>query len=590
VGEVKNKGEKRNYYTNLAWTPPTNSGKSLNHGISVNEVSTVALDIFTDTSAAAAGSSRPALSSTEGSVDGDGSTDTLVLERTKCPKAWKVPKTVERGFELPILVARNSDTIVIGEFRRIALDVYANAAWMAWSWAKQEGNDEAVSAIENLILDWPMDFILIEGDSIEEIDKNAFKWRVNMATSAERHSDFVGLDNNNMMAIIAKTAEMLQLGSDRRKNSKTVCDWLLANINWGVHHCPDPHVIERHMRNWAAFQKNDKARAVLEFAKLQFGRGNLFDVPTKVQAVVAGSDDSSLLYVCEALLTHMLRTSKDPYGVMELKKAVAEVLWVRSYQKSCIVKFPEMFKSQAESATKIPEIKQILDSPLQFYNMTEGRDRDLTWTQTLPTEALRLYVRHFMDLGKGTFNPEIKGALAGVGQDKYSLDKFQSGARVDTVFTAPFKIAYERLIAVKKAAEKVEGENNDEKSKEEPESESLGQSNIPGSQTAEAKEINRLGQVERFRKDCASFCETEIQSRLVSVIATGTASDIAKSVTDTCLYRNLTDAVSFMALYDVKNARLCNTYDGEGSHCVHRVANVAFQTLLSCCHVSSVPF
>ena len=116
---------------------------------------------------------------------------------------------MERGCEVPILVAMDFVTIVIGEFRRTALDVYVNATWMAWFWAKKEGNDEAASAIENLILDWPMDFILIEGESIEEIDKNTFKWRVNMATRAERHSDFVGLENTNMMSIVAQAAELI---------------------------------------------------------------------------------------------------------------------------------------------------------------------------------------------------------------------------------------------------------------------------------------------------------------------------------------------------------------------------------------------
>ena len=121
-----------------------------------------------------------------------------------------------------------------------------------------------------------------------------------------------------------------------------------------------------------------------------------------------------------------------------------------------------------------------------------------------------------MDLGKGSFHAEIKGALASVEQDKYSLEKFHSGSRATLMFTTPFKMAYDSLIAVKKAAEKYEGENNDEKSKGEvPESASLGQSNIPGSQTAENKEINMLGQLERFKRDCAVHCEGDINSRLV---------------------------------------------------------------------------
>jgi hypothetical protein len=211
VRQVHKSGAEHNLFTNLAWTLPTNCSKSMDHDISADKVAAVALDMFTDTSL-----------SSKGSVDGDGEAGMSVLERTKHPISWKVPQKVERGFGIPILVAKNFDNLVIGKFQRIALDVYVNATWMAWSWAKKEGNDEAASAIENLILDWPMDFILIEGESIEEIERNMFKWRVNMAAKAERHCDFVGLENTNMMAIVAKAAELVnpQSGSDKRKIAK----------------------------------------------------------------------------------------------------------------------------------------------------------------------------------------------------------------------------------------------------------------------------------------------------------------------------------------------------------------------------------
>ena len=209
VRQVHKSGAEHHLFTNLAWTLPTNCSKSMDHDISADKVAAVALDMFTDTS----------LSSTEGSVDGDGEAGMSVLERMKRPISWKVPQTVEGGFEIPILVAQNFDNLVIGKFQRIALDVYVNATWMAWSWAKKEGNDEAASAIENLILDWPMVFILIEGESIEEI---GIKWRINMAAKAERHCDFVGLENTNMMATVAKSAEILnlQLGVARERIAK----------------------------------------------------------------------------------------------------------------------------------------------------------------------------------------------------------------------------------------------------------------------------------------------------------------------------------------------------------------------------------
>ena len=60
----------------------------------------------------------------------------------------------------------------LGKFKRLGMDVVVNAVWLAYFWAKQEGDPEAVTALETLILDGPFDFILIEGNSNEEIEVN----------------------------------------------------------------------------------------------------------------------------------------------------------------------------------------------------------------------------------------------------------------------------------------------------------------------------------------------------------------------------------------------------------------------------------
>ena len=54
------------------------------------------------------------------------------------------------------------------------MDVVVNAVWLAYGWAKAERNDEVVSALRDLILDWPMDFVLIEGSTPEEVEQNIF--------------------------------------------------------------------------------------------------------------------------------------------------------------------------------------------------------------------------------------------------------------------------------------------------------------------------------------------------------------------------------------------------------------------------------
>ena len=90
------------------------------------------------------------------------------------------------------------------------MDVAVNAVWLAYGWAREEKNEEAATAIESLILDWPMDLYLIPGDSSEDIDANMFKWAINHSASVERLRDFVGLEHTNLLRIIARAAELVQ--------------------------------------------------------------------------------------------------------------------------------------------------------------------------------------------------------------------------------------------------------------------------------------------------------------------------------------------------------------------------------------------
>ena len=51
---------------------------------------------------------------------------------------------------------------------------------------------------------------------------------------------------------------------------------------------------------------------------------------------------------------------------------------------------------------------------------------------------------------------------------------------------------------------------------------------------------------------------------MVLVVAEGSHADIETRVASTHPYHNLTEGASCMGFYDVKNAKLCNIYEGEG--------------------------
>ena len=53
---------------------------------------------------------------------------------------------------------------------------------------------------------------------------------------------------------------------------------------------------------------------------------------------------------------------------------------------------------------------------------TESPDRDPTWLQTLPNEALRCLMKHMLEVSQGFFKPEIQGALGKSVLDKFSVD------------------------------------------------------------------------------------------------------------------------------------------------------------------------
>ena len=69
------------------------------------------------------------------------------------PLPWRVPESVERGFEIPIYLTNAQSVPEFGSFPRLGMDVVVNAVWLAYYWAKAEDNANAASALEKFILD-----------------------------------------------------------------------------------------------------------------------------------------------------------------------------------------------------------------------------------------------------------------------------------------------------------------------------------------------------------------------------------------------------------------------------------------------------
>ena len=301
--------ERRNVYMNLAWTGPVENTR-LQENIPYQKVANMAIDLFLDTSKLAVSAPAGNSQDSEG-CDAPGLSVLEVAERQE-KRPWNIPEKVERGFEIPICITDLNTVPTPGEFKRLGMDVVVNAVWLALSWAIKEANATVVSQLKALILDWPMDFVLIQGSTPEELEENKFKWAVNMSAAVERLQDFVGLENQNLMRIVAAAAEFSssKLISGRKAKADLVHKWLVTNVRWGAFNCPDIATVERHLANWVALQRNPKVMELVESASQRWGRNNLLDWPTKLQIIVGKTDANSLTYVVEALYIRVVDRSQ----------------------------------------------------------------------------------------------------------------------------------------------------------------------------------------------------------------------------------------------------------------------------------------
>ena len=571
-------GEVRNITCNLAYLDPVRN-TFLQQEISVETVERFALDLYVDTSPGTA--SVPVDDATGNETQDEGGPSdagpTVAETLLAAPKkAWKIPSKVPRGLEIPVAITSTAVELEKGKWRRLGLDVAVNATWLAMKWAIEEKNDQAVSALENLVLDWPFDFHLFAQND-EERNEAIFKFVVNLPARIERLRDFCGLDAGNLMRITAQVRELLQKKRLGRAlpTPKQVHEWMTEgeNIQWGLYHAPSLRTVTSMLANWDAVKNNRTAMQIMDKARSLFGRDNLFDWPTKISVLVAKTESNQLAYVCEALFTHMQRKGlKDPVSVEELKckgGTVQRLLWQRRYISKMLTEFPEMLQTtDAASVSKLLAVSQLLQSPSELFEKTEGKNRDPTWLTTLPNEALRIFAKHVLEVMQGFYTAELKGALSTTNAQKWNWERFLESEGVKKRFTLDFKIAYDS-IACKKTNQDDKGDDKqavDEEAKTDAKFAENAEANggavsAPASSDGWAKTPQNLA---LFRKECEQFVAKELQARTVVLTQDGEHSELRATVSSTRLYQNLADVgARFVGFYDVKNAKIVDLFVGE---------------------------
>ncbi|CAK0858880.1 unnamed protein product, partial [Prorocentrum cordatum] len=406
---------------------------------------------------------------------------------------------------------------------------------------------------------------------------------LNFPLETERLRDHFGMDGKNLMMVCAKVRELLQdkkIGKSL-PSAEEVHQWMTSGgrVNWGMFRVPSVKVVSTLLKCAEVLSKNSEACCIVDRARAHFGRDNLFDWPTKILTLVRQCDThSGLAFACRWLFAHMLRTKqKNPFSDSQLDGKggiVAQCLWIGRYAVHLQKTFPDALRKPiddlapteaadgtaavaAAGARPPPSAwdtaRACLGDPMAMHELLEGPNRRRTWLQALPRETTRMLMSHALDVFSGLYAPEIKGALSAITAGKYTAEKFWEADRVKKRFHAEFIVAY------KKAAPKTV--SSDMADPEAPPS-----ATSAGSAEAAVKHAEGTAPDAQaaFKAQIEAHCQREMEARMVILTSDGRHDELCASVVSTELHANLESGDGrFVAVYDPKNAKLCNIFEGE---------------------------
>ena len=87
--------------------------------------------------------------------------------------------------------------------------------------------------------------------------------------------------------------------------------------------------------------------------------------------------------------------------------------------------YPKIFQVAESAAKLIMTVRDIVQSSLAMYDLTEGPSRDMTFAQSLPNEPHRLFFKHAQEVSAA----ELKGALTST-TTQWTWAKFPEAERM----------------------------------------------------------------------------------------------------------------------------------------------------------------
>ena len=121
----------------LCWTGPVDN-TPMQAKIAFGKVANVAVDLYCDASRAKLNTMQPATKPAPTDAGQEGASCPQpsrsvyedILGQENLP--WRIPISVEKGFEIPICVTNAFAVPELGKFKRLGMDVVVNATWLAY--------------------------------------------------------------------------------------------------------------------------------------------------------------------------------------------------------------------------------------------------------------------------------------------------------------------------------------------------------------------------------------------------------------------------------------------------------------------------
>ena len=348
---------------------------------------------------------------------------------------------------------------------------------------------------------------------------------------------------------------------------------------------PSERVVRVQLANYETLLKVPQCKGIMDEALVQFGRDNIFDLPTFLHHLLHKCATHDMDYTFRWIMAYMLRhKNKHPFSEQELTAkhgVIAECRWARRYKLYLLNEYPAVFRDLPKSAVEAQSdatasaistvnVRAIANAcilnPLLLHQTLEGPDRKATLLRSLPNNATQMLLVHAQEIDQRVFSPEIKGSLSCEKVEfKYSPQKFLQADRPKHRFLNNFMIEYKKL-------ELVQLRPIDD-SAEEPLHPSLDSSAAPvedGSvASANPSPLTAEEKLAGVKREVEAHIDTVLASRVVCLTKDGRHGELVASVASTDLYKHLeSENARFVGIYDIKNAKLAGVY--EGTSCFQR--------------------